>query len=71
MRGEEGLNRQGAAAAPREVREYLAILDDPLGRAAVGRLLHAYESRIWYLGQIEMATTELLHLLDPVPTETH
>jgi len=59
-RGETRLTPDLAPSAPREVRLYLAIVRDPEGRAAVERLRAAYESRIWYLGQIQEATAALL-----------
>ena len=60
IRGEIALTPNLAPASPREVRRYLAIVRDPEGRAALGRLRDAYESRIWYLGQIQAATEALL-----------
>ncbi len=64
IRGEVGLTPDISPGSPRAVRLYLAIVSDPEGRAALGRLRKGYESRIWYLGQIEAATTALLELLD-------
>ena len=60
VRGEIGLNKRTTAASSREVGQYLAIVGDPEGRAALSRLRDAYESRIWYLGQIREATKALL-----------
>jgi hypothetical protein len=63
IRGEVGLNPDVSPGSPRAVRLYLAIVSDPEGRAALSRLRKGYESRIWYLGQIEQATNALLDLL--------
>jgi hypothetical protein len=63
VRGEVGLTPDVSPGSPRIVRLYLAIVSDPEGRAALIRLREAYQNRIWYLGQIEEATTELLELL--------
>ena len=63
IRGEMGLTPDVSPGSPRAVRLYLAIAGDPEGRAALRRLREGYENRIWYLGQIEEATTELLELL--------
>jgi hypothetical protein len=59
-RGEMQLTPDLAPSSPREVRLYLAIVRDPEGRAALARLRAAYESRIWYLSQIQEATAVLL-----------
>ena len=63
VRGELGLTPDISPNAPREVRLYLAILRDPEGRAALTMLRRAYTLRLWYLRQIESATTELLGLM--------
>jgi hypothetical protein len=63
IRGEVGLTPDVSPGSPRAVRLYLAIVSDPEGRAALSRLRKGYESRIWYLGQIEQATNALLDLL--------
>jgi len=63
IRGEVGLTPAVSPDSPRAVRLYLAIVSDPEGRAALIRLREGYENRIWYLGQIEEATTALLELL--------
>lgn len=63
IRGEIGLTPEVSPGAPRIVRLYLAIVSDPEGRAALSRLRDGYANRIWYLGQIEEATTRLLDLL--------
>jgi hypothetical protein len=63
IRGEMGLTPDVSPGSPRAVRLYLAIASDPEGRAALRRLREGYENRIWYLGQIDEATTELLELL--------
>jgi hypothetical protein len=63
IRGEAGLRQDFSPHSTREVRLYLVIVSDPEGRAALDRLRKGYESRIWYLGQIEGATTALLDLL--------
>lgn len=63
IRGEMGLTPDVSPGSPRAVRLYLAIVSDPEGRAALSSLRKGYESRIWYLGQIEEATTALLDLL--------
>ena len=63
IRGEVGLTPDVSPGSPRAVRLYVAIVSDPEGRAALRRLRKGYESRIWYLGQIEQATNELLDLL--------
>jgi hypothetical protein len=63
IRGEVSLGQNLSPDSSRSVRLYLAIINDPEGRAALDRLRKGYESRIWYLGQIEAATTALLDLL--------
>jgi hypothetical protein len=63
IRGEVGLTPDVSPGSPRAVRLYLAIVSDPEGRAALSSLRNGYEIRIWYLGQIEEATTALLDLL--------
>ena len=63
IRGELGLTPDLSPDSPREVRLYLAIVSDPEGRAALNTLRKAYVNRIWYLGQIEAATTALLDLI--------
>jgi hypothetical protein len=63
IRGEMGLTPDISPGSPRAVRLYLAIVSDPEGRAALSSLRKGYESRIWYLDQIEEATTALLDLL--------
>jgi hypothetical protein len=63
IRGEMGLTPDLSPRSPRAVRLYLAIVRDPEGRAALNTLRKSYESRIWYLGQIEEATTALLDML--------
>ena len=60
IRGELGLSPDLSPESPREVRRYLAIVGDPEGRAALRLLRWAYTNRIWYLQQIETATTALL-----------
>jgi hypothetical protein len=64
IRGEVGLTAHVSPGSPRDIRLYLAIVSDPEGRAALDRLRKGYESRIWYLGQIEEATTALLDILE-------
>lgn len=64
IRGEIALTPDVSPGSPRAVRLYLAIVGDPEGRAALSRLSKGYESRIWYLGQIEVATTALLETLN-------
>lgn len=61
--GEVGLTPAVSPGSPRSVRLYLAIIDEPEGRAALDRLRKGYEKRIWYLEQIEHATTTLLDQL--------
>jgi hypothetical protein len=63
IRGEIGLTTEVAPGAPRDVRLYLVIVSDAEGRAALNNLRRGYENRIWYLGQIEEATTALLDQL--------
>lgn len=63
IRGEMALTPEVSPGWPRPVRLYLGIVSDPEGRAALNTLRGSYESRIWYLGQIEEATTALLDLL--------
>ncbi len=63
IRGELGVTPDFSPDSPREVRLYLAIVSDPEGRAALNTLRKAYVNRIWYLGQIEAATTALLDLV--------
>ena len=63
IRGEMGLTSDVSPGSPRAVRMYMAIVSDPEGRAALNTLRRSYESRIWYLGQIEEATTALLDML--------
>ena len=63
IRGEVGLTPDVSPGSPRAVRLYLAIVSDPEGRAALSRLRKGYESRIWYLDQIEDATDALLDIL--------
>ena len=63
IRGETGLTPDVSPGLPRAVRLYIAIVSDPEGRAALSRLRGGYENRIWYLGQIQEATTALLDLL--------
>ena len=64
IRGEVGSALHEPSGLPPDVRAYMAILADPQGRAALARLLHAYENRIWYLQQMEAATAELEKLLN-------
>jgi len=63
IRGEMALAPAVSPESPRDVRLYLAIVSDPEGRAALMTLFGGYENRIWYLDQIEEATTALLDLL--------
>ena len=63
IRGETGMTPDVSPGSPRAVRLYLAIVSDPEGRAALSSLRKGYENRIWYLGQIEEATTALLDML--------
>ena len=63
IRGEIVLTPDVSPDSPREVRLYQAIVSDPEGRAALNTLRKAYANRIWYLDQIEEATTALLDLL--------
>jgi hypothetical protein len=65
IRGESSLTPDVSPDSPYEVRLYLAIVRDPEGRAALRMLRWAYYNRIWYLEQIEAATTVLL---DGLPT---
>ena len=48
---------------PIEVRLHLAALASPQGRAALQELAGDYESRLWYLDQIRLATDSLLAVL--------
>ncbi len=64
IRGELGLHPDLSPDSPREVRLYLGIVSDREGRAALNTLRKSYVNRIWYLVQIEAATTALLDLVD-------
>lgn len=61
--GEVGLTPAVSPGSPRPVRLYLAVIDEPEGRAALDRLRKGYEKRIWYLEQIGQATVALLDQL--------
>jgi len=63
IRGEVALTPDVSPESPRTIRLYLAIVGDPEGRAALNTLRGSYNSRIWYLSQIEDATTALLDML--------
>jgi len=59
-RGEVGLQLNLSPGKEREVRRFLVIRGDPVGRAAVEDLRSAYLNRVWYLEQMRAATDALL-----------